>query len=111
MYKYITTEYARWLSLPFVIWMTEQFDKTLMGKPFGKKPAHWLRTAYAERFIRTYAVIKNRITADLVIVKQGGNNKLLQGTWMHRDIAKELARWLHPAFVIWCDDRIIELLP
>ena len=38
---------------------------------------------------------------------QGGG---IQGTWMHEDVALEFARWLSPAFAIWCNDRIKELL-
>lgn len=44
---------------------------------------------------------------DLVQVKNGGNDF---GTWMHEDVAIEFARWLSPAFAIWCNDRIKELL-
>ena len=29
---------------------------------------------------------------------------------MHEDVALEFARWLSPAFSIWCNDRIKELL-
>lgn len=29
---------------------------------------------------------------------------------MHEDVALEFARWLSPAFTIWCNDRIKELL-
>ena len=29
---------------------------------------------------------------------------------MHEDVALEFARWLSPAFAIWCNDRIKELL-
>jgi len=31
----------------------------------------WLRTDFAQRFIRAYAVMNNRITDDLVIVIKG----------------------------------------
>lgn len=44
----------------------------------------------------------------MVEIKQGGNKE--QGTWMHEDVALEFARWLSPAFAIWCNDRIKELL-
>ncbi len=44
----------------------------------------------------------------MVEIKQGGNKE--QGTWMHEDVAMEFARWLSPAFAIWCNDRIKELL-
>lgn len=29
---------------------------------------------------------------------------------MHEDVALEFARWLSPAFAVWCNDRIKELL-
>jgi len=33
-----------------------------------------------------------------------------RGTWLHEDVALEYARWLSPAFAIWCNQRIKELL-
>lgn len=54
--------------------------------------------------------MRNSTTADLVRVTKGGNDKNNQGTWMHEDVALEFARWLSPAFAIWCNDRIKELL-
>lgn len=44
---------------------------------------------------------------DMLLKIQGGG---IQGTWMHEDVALEFARWLSPAFAIWCNDRIKELL-
>ena len=41
-------------------------------------------------------------------VTNGGNGE--QGTLMHEDVALEFARWLHPGFAIWCNDRIKELM-
>ncbi len=49
----------------------------------------------------------------LVSVKQGGDNKegkALQGTWIHRDLAIEYARWLDPKFSIWISQKILELV-
>lgn len=43
----------------------------------------------------------------LIVTTNGGQ---IQGTWMHEDVALEFARWLSPAFAIWCNDRIKELL-
>lgn len=51
--------------------------------------------------------VRNLTSADLVKVTKGG---IEQGTWMHEDVALEFARWLNPAFAIWCNDRIKELL-
>ena len=46
------------------------------------------------------------IATDLLRVVNGDKG----ATWMHEDVAIEFARWLSPAFAIWCNDRIKELL-
>jgi len=47
----------------------------------------------------------------LVKVVRGGTPGMVQqGTWFHKDVAIEFARWLAPEFGIWCNDRILELL-
>ena len=83
-------------------------NATQMAKSFGKLPADWLKTSQTKDFIATYSDMKKIISADLVRVTKGGSGE--QGTWMHEDVALEFARWLSPAFAIWCNDRIKELL-
>lgn len=84
-------------------------NATQMAKPFGneKRPQFWLSNQYAKDYINELSKARNIALADLVIVTKGGNNP---GTWMHEDVALEFARWLSPAFAIWCNDRIKELL-
>lgn len=85
-------------------------NATEMAKPFGKRPVDWLQNQQSKEFIKALAEVRNSTTADLVRVTKGGNDKNNQGTWMHEDVALEFARWLSPAFAIWCNDRIKELL-
>ena len=66
-----------------------------------------LKRQQPQEFINTLAEVRNLTSADLVKVTKGGNNP---GTWMHEDVALEFARWLSPAFAIWCNDRIKELM-
>lgn len=82
-------------------------NATEMAKPFGKQPIDWLKTNQSKDYIEAFSKLKIISLADLVQVVKGGNNP---GTWMHEDIALEFARWLSPAFAIWCNDRIKELL-
>lgn len=82
-------------------------NATEMAKPFGKQPIDWLKTNQSKDYIEAFSKLKIISLADLVQVIKGGNNP---GTWMHEDIALEFARWLSPAFAIWCNDRIKELL-
>jgi phage antirepressor YoqD-like protein len=82
-------------------------NATQMAKPFGKQPVHWLTNQNTKDYLDTLSKLRNLSLDDLVQVMKGGNNP---GTWMHEDVALEFARWLNPAFAIWCNDRIKELL-
>lgn len=78
-----------------------------MAKQFSKKPNDWLKTQSALDYIAAYSESKKINSSDLVKVKNGGYNP---GTWMNEDVALEFARWLNPAFAIWYNDRIKELM-
>lgn len=86
---------------------TVMINATEMAKPFGKQPIDWMKTDAANAFINEFSKLKNISLADIQVVRRGGNNP---GTWLHEDVAMEFARWLSPAFAIWCNDRIKELL-
>ena len=82
-------------------------NATQMAKPFGKQPSDWTRQKSSKDFIDALCIAR-RIPrpSDLLKVTNGDNG----GTWMHEDVAIEFARWLSPAFAIWCNDRIKELM-
>ena len=82
-------------------------NATEMARPFRKRAVDWLNTQSAKDFVNALSEVRKITSADLVSVTKGG---LQQGTWMHEDVALEFARWLSPAFAIWCNDRIKELL-
>lgn len=84
-------------------------NATEMAKPFGdsKSPKFWLNNQHTNELLNELSKVRNLTLADLVQVTKGGNKP---GTWMHEDVAIEFARWLSPAFAIWCNDRIKELL-
>nr|DAD56164.1 MAG TPA: KilA protein [Caudoviricetes sp.] len=83
-------------------------NATEMAKPFGKLAKDWLSNKSTKEFLSTLSAVRTIPLTDLVKIIQGGNCE--QGTWMHEDVALEFARWLSPAFAIWCNDRIKELL-
>ncbi len=105
-YSYLNNE------IRFLVNKHVMINATTMAKPFGtnKYPAQWFRTSNYKEFIAALAEVHLCTSADLVKVIKGGNDKCNQGTWMHEDVALEFARWLSPAFAIWCNDRIKELL-
>lgn len=84
-------------------------NATEMAKPFGdgKKPVLWLNQKSTREFLDELSKVRNLTLADLQRVTKGGNNS---GTWLHKDVAIEFARWLSPKFAIWCNDRIEELM-
>lgn len=83
-------------------------NATEMAKPFGKLTKDWLSNKSTKEFLSTLSAVRTIPLTELVNVKQGGNCE--QGTLMHEDVALEFARWLSPAFAIWCNDRIKELM-
>lgn len=83
-------------------------NATEMAKPFDKRPAKWLELPSTKDFLSALTAIRKSDTA-LIQTNSGGINGG-GGTWMHEDVALEFARWLSPAFAIWCNDRIKELL-
>ena len=94
----------------FQIGEATMVNATEMAKPFGRQPVEWLRNQYTKGFLAEMSELRNLSSADLVRVIKGGNDKSAQGTWFHEDVALEFARWLSPAFAIWCNDRIKELM-
>lgn len=81
-------------------------NATQMARPFGKKPAEYLRLPSTMAFI---FAITNRNKA------MGKTHRLVDtvngvGTWMHEDVAIDFAQWLSINFRLWCNERIKELL-
>lgn len=85
-------------------------NATQMAKRFGKTPKDWLRNQQSEEFISTLSAVRQICLSQLVQVRKGNSSNFEQGTWMHEDVAMEFARWLSPAFAIWTNDRIKELM-
>ena len=83
-------------------------NATEMARAFGKRPAKWLELPSTKEFLSVLTDVRKSDFA-LIQTDKGGINGG-GGTWMHEDVALEFARWLSPAFAIWCNDRIKELL-
>ena len=85
-------------------------NATEMAKPFGKRPVDWLRLPSTQTFIKQLSEVRKSHNTNFVVTAKGNSSEFEQGTWLHEDVALEFARWLSPAFAIWCNDRIKELL-
>ncbi len=86
-------------------------NATSMAKPFGKKPADWLRLSSTKQFFTALAEVKSTPVNELKRrVKTNSNDGFEKGIWIHEDAALEFARWLSSAFAIWNNERTKELL-
>lgn len=95
-------------NITFVTGQGIKVNATEMAKPFGKLVAGWLRLDSTKEFLNALSADMQIHISALIQTVKGGNGA--QGTWMHEDAALEFARWLSPAFAIWCNRRIKELL-
>ena len=83
---------------------------TAMAKPFPEKNLSTIiNSLEIKEYINALTEIKNFSSADLLIVRKGGDISQ-QGTWAHRLVAIRVAQKLNPALAVWVDMRIEELL-
>lgn len=81
-------------------------NATQMAKPFGKRPAEYLRLPSTVSLIN--AIDKRNTSmgkSHRSVITENG-----VGTILHEDIALDFAQWLSVDFKLWCNDRIKELL-
>lgn len=87
-----------------------------IGRPFGKEPKHWLQNQSTHEYLQALELLDNQsgnsdsgeISPKKPIdVKNGGKNP---GTWATELAALEFARWCDPAFAIWCNRKLRELI-
>ena len=77
---------------------------TEMAKPFGKLVGDRLRLKSTNEFLNALSTDMQIPISELIQSVKGGTGE--QGTWLHEDAAIEFARWLSPAFAIWCNDIV-----
>lgn len=85
------------------------FNATSMCKPFGKRVADYLRLDSTKAFLEALSNEMNIPISELVQVQRGGDCTN-QGTWFHRLVAIDQARWLSPKFhvtvIIWTSELL-----
>lgn len=94
--------------ISFISGDSVMINATQMAKPFGKLVGDWVRLKSTTEFMKALSTDMQIHISALIQTVKGGNGE--QGTWMHEDVALEFARWLSPAFAIWCNKKIKELM-
>lgn len=80
-------------------------DATAMCKANGKLWAGYFRTDRASHYLDALALSMQIRIDDLYEVKEGGNGG---GTWVHPQVAVDLARWISAPFAVWMDSWFLE---
>ena len=83
-------------------------NATLLCQAGGKFFKDYLKNKQTELYLEALESDRRIIQSDLIIVKKGNSTKFTQGTWVHRLIAIDLARWISPTFAVqmtkWLDE-------
>lgn len=82
-------------------------NATEMAKPFGKRPIDFLRLKSTQDYITE---LESEVRIPHITRRGNYSDEIEQGTWMHELLALEFAGWLSPAFRIWCNKVLRDLL-
>lgn len=86
-------------------------NATEMAKLFRKRPNDWFSLPSTKSYLEAFkSDTRFSGITPVLTVKGNYSDGTRQGTWMHRWVALEFARWLDPGFAIWCNMKIDELL-
>ena len=75
-------------------------NATQLCQAGSKKFGHWNSLDTTKELINVLSADIGIPTSGLIETKKGGNNKLLQGSWIHPDLAIQLAQWISPSFAL-----------
>ena len=75
-------------------------NATELCKAGGKLLGHYLETGPTKEFLNELSADIGIPISGLVKVRKGGNEKKLQGTWVHPDVAVHLAQWVSAKFAV-----------
>ncbi len=68
-------------------------NATKTAKAFKKDLSNWRRSSETIAYIEYVSSLTELTMSDLIIIKSGGNDKTVQGTWIHHSLADEFMRW------------------
>jgi hypothetical protein len=85
------------------------WNASAMCRANGKQWNHYRDNQTTEEFLAGLSIDMGIPVSELVQVRQGGTPQL-QGTWIHRRVAVNLAQWCSPAFAVKVATWIEELL-
>ena len=84
-------------------------NATQLCQAGGKKFNHWYSLDNTKQLINELASDTGIPVSLLIDIKKGNSNEFNQGTWIHPDLAIQLAQWLSPKFAIQVSKWIMNL--
>lgn len=96
-------------TFPILIREDGMVNATMLCKAGGKDFYDYQKTKQTQAFIEALKTEPNIVGSDIIFIKKGGDIRL-QGTWCHRLIAIDCARWLNARFALqiikWTDELL-----
>lgn len=84
---------------------------TQMAIPFNKKVNDYLRLKATEEYLQALSSDTGIPVSELIVIVKGNySDKIEQGTWGHKLVALDFARWLNPSFSVWANTHILTLV-
>ena len=75
-------------------------NATAMCKAGGKKFNEWKRLENTKELINELENESGTPASLLISIKKGNSGKFKQGSWIHPDLAVQLAQWISPTFAL-----------
>lgn len=89
-------------------------NATQMCKAGGKRFNNWYRLDTTKELIdeleKQLSITETHLRVSVIDIIKGGNDLSLQGSWIHPDLAVQLAQWISPVFAIQISRWTRELL-
>ena len=85
-------------------------NATQMCKACGKAWADYAKIDSTKTYWDALSADMNLCISALIISIKGGNNKQVQGTWVHPEIAIDLAQWVSVEFRIWANRTLKKVI-
>ena len=82
-------------------------NATTMGKANGKQWNDYWRTDRATAYLEALCTETGIPVSSLCLSLKGGSH---QGTWIHPQVAVDLAHWISAPFAVWMDGWFLESL-
>jgi len=82
-------------------------NATELCKNAGKRFNDWYRLNTTEPFLKELSAVAGITATELVHIIKGGDPRL-QGTWIHPQVAINLAQWLSPKFAVQVSKWVLD---